>query len=74
MAFWLLDGAELALILALGLLVLAAELFNTAVERTVDLVSLEKSELARLAKDAASAGVMVTAIATGVAWVAVLLG
>ena len=74
MAFWLLDGAELALILALGLLVLAAELFNTAVERTVDLVSLEKSELARLAKDAASAGVMVTAIATGVAWVVVLLG
>lgn len=74
LAFWLLDGAELALILALGLLVLAAELFNTAVERTVDLVSLEKSELARLAKDAASAGVMVTAIATGVAWVVVLLG
>ena len=74
MAFWLLDGAELALILALGLLVLAAELFNTAVERTVDLVSLEKSELARLAKDAASAGVMVTAIAVGVAWVVVLLG
>ena len=74
LAFWLLGGAELALILALGLLVLAAELFNTAVERTVDLVSLEKSELARLAKDAARAGVMVTAIAVGVAWVVVLWG
>ncbi len=73
LAFWLLEGAELALILALGVLVLAAELFNTAVERVVDLVSLEKSELAKQAKDAGSAGVMVTAIAVGVAWVVVLV-
>lgn len=74
MAFWLLHGAELALILALGVLVLAAELFNTAIERAVDLVSLEKSELARQAKDAGSAGLMVTAIAAGVAWGVVLVG
>ncbi|MDA9207701.1 diacylglycerol kinase [Octadecabacter sp.] len=74
LAFWLLEGAELALILALGVLVLAAELFNTALERAVDLVSLEKSELAGQAKDAGSAGVMVTAIAAGVAWVVVLMG
>lgn len=73
LAVWLLEGAELALILVLGVLVLAAELFNTAVERAVDLVSLEKSELARQAKDAGSAGVMVTAIAVGVVWVVVLV-
>ena len=74
LAFWLLEGGERALILALGVLVMAAELFNTAIERVVDLVSLEKSELARQAKDAGSAGVMITAIATGIAWLAVLLG
>lgn len=74
LAIWLLDGAELALILSLGVLVLAVELINTAVERAVDLVSLEKSDLARMAKDAGSAGVAVAAVAVGVAWVAVLVG
>ncbi len=74
MAIWLLTGAELTLILALGILVLVMELMNTAIERAVDLVSLERSELERMAKDAGSAGVMVSAIAAGVAWVAVLVG
>ncbi|AKS46887.1 diacylglycerol kinase (ATP) [Octadecabacter temperatus] len=74
LAIWLLSGAELALILALGVLVLAAELINTGIERAVDLVSLEQSDLARMAKDAGSAGVAVTAVAVGVAWVVVLLG
>lgn len=74
LAIWLLDGAERALILGLGVLILAAEAMNTAVERTVDLISEEKSDLARRAKDAGSAGVALTAIAAGVAWVAVLLG
>jgi len=73
LAFWLLSGVELALILALGLLVLAMELMNTAIERAVDLVSLEKSELARLAKDAGSAAVMISAIAAGVAWIVLLV-
>lgn len=74
LALWLLDGAELALILALGVLVLAMELANTALERAVDLVSLEQSELARQAKDAGSGAVMVSAFAAGVAWVVVLVG
>lgn len=74
LALWLLEGSALALILALGILVLAMELANTALERAVDLVSLDKSELARMAKDAGSAAVMVTALATGAAWVAVLAG
>jgi diacylglycerol kinase (ATP) len=74
LAIRLLDGAELALILALGVLVLAAELLNTGLERVVDLVSLEQSELARQAKDAGSAGVAMAGVAVGVAWVVVLLG
>ncbi|PSL19713.1 diacylglycerol kinase [Shimia abyssi] len=75
LALWLpLSTGERALILALGVLVLAAELFNTAIERAVDFISTEKHELARLAKDAGSAGVAMTAIAAGVAWVVVLVG
>lgn len=67
-----LSPAERALILALGLLVLAAELFNTAIERAIDYISQERHPLAGQAKDAGSAAVAVTALAAGVAWVVVL--
>lgn len=69
-----LSGGERALVLALGLLVLVAELVNTAVEETVDYISSAQDPRARKAKDCASAAVALTAIATGVAWVAVLVG
>ncbi len=72
LAIWLLHGAELALILALGVLILAMELINTAIEHAIDLHSLERSDLARKAKDAGSASVAVAAIAAGIAWVVVL--
>ncbi|MCA0042813.1 diacylglycerol kinase [Celeribacter litoreus] len=65
---------ERALILALGILVLAAELFNTAIEDAVDHISEEIHPLAKSAKDAGSAAVTMTAIAAGVAWVVVLIG
>ncbi len=65
--------AERALILALGVLVLAAELMNTGIERAVDHISAEEHPLARQAKDTASAAVAVTAIAAGVAWAVVLI-
>ncbi|MEL6688904.1 MAG: diacylglycerol kinase [Pseudomonadota bacterium] len=74
LAFLLLEGADRALILAVGVLVLAAEAMNTAIERTVDLISEEKSDLARRAKDAGSAAVALTAVAAGVAWLAALFG
>ena len=57
-----------ALILAGGILILAAECFNTAIERIVDDISAEQRPAAKHAKDAGSAGVAVTAIATGVVW------
>ncbi len=69
-----LTGGERALILALGVLVLAAELINTAVEKTVDLVSTEIHPLAKIAKDTASGAVAISAIAAGVAWIAILVG
>ncbi|MEO0664642.1 MAG: diacylglycerol kinase [Pseudomonadota bacterium] len=73
LALWLLEGAELALILSLGILVLAMEAMNTGLERAVDLVSGERSDLARRAKDAGSAAVALAAIAAGIAWVVILL-
>ncbi|WP_319825652.1 diacylglycerol kinase [Thalassovita sp.] len=69
-----LDTAERALILALGVLVLAFELINSAIERVVDDVGKEQRELAKQAKDAGSAGVAVAAIAAGLAWVVILIG
>lgn len=68
-----LTAGERALILALGLLVLAAELFNSAIEATVDLVSPDRHPLAGKAKDCGSAAVALTALAGGVAWAAILL-
>lgn len=69
LAIWLPIGpGERAVILTLGVLLLAAELFNTAIERLTDLVTKEHHELAGQAKDAGSAAVAVTAIAAGIAW------
>ena len=67
-----LTGGERALILSLGILILAVEAINTAIEYTVDYISTERHPLAGRAKDAGSAGVFLTAIAGGVAWIAVL--
>ena len=69
-----LTTAERALILALGILVLAAELLNTAIEEVVDYLSTEEHPRAKKAKDCGSAGVALAALAAGVAWVVVLLG
>lgn len=69
-----LSAGERGLILALGVLVLAMELMNSAIERAVDYISTDEHELAKKAKDAGSAAVAMTAIAAGVAWVVVLVG
>ena len=55
------------------LLPILAELLNSAVERSVDLVTGDYHELAKHAKDAASAAVLVAFIITGLIWVIVLL-
>ena len=75
LAFWLdLTAAERALILALGLLVLAAELLNTAIEETVNYISTDRHPLAKKAKDCGSAGVALATLAGGVAWAVILIG
>ena len=69
-----LGTAERALILALGLLVLAAELVNTAIEAAVDYISQDQHPMAKIAKDCGSGAVFVSALAAGVAWLVVLVG
>lgn len=61
------------LVLFLSLfLPLFTELLNSAIERTVDLVTGEYHELAKAAKDAASAAVLVSLIMTGTLWAGIL--
>ncbi|NHB75527.1 diacylglycerol kinase [Rhodobacter calidifons] len=69
-----LTPAERGLILALGFVVLAAELINTAIEEVVDMISPVLDPRAKKAKDCGSACVALAALAAGLAWVAVLLG
>ena len=58
-----------AMILAGGILIIAAECLNTAIERIVDDISNKKRPAAEHAKDAGSAAVAITAIATGMVWI-----
>ncbi len=69
-----LNTAETALICAGGVLVLAAECMNTAVERVVDDIAQDIRPAAKQAKDTASAAVALTAVAVGVAWIVILVG
>lgn len=69
-----LTATERAVILALGLLVLAAELMNTGLEEVVDYLSRETDPRAKKAKDCGSAAVALTALAGGVGWLVILLG
>ncbi|TFE01116.1 diacylglycerol kinase family protein [Jeotgalibacillus salarius] len=56
----------LVIIIAIGN-VLALELINTAVERTVDLISPEDHPLAKKAKDAGAASVLIFSCAAAIA-------
>ena len=62
----------LLVVLASGL-VLVAEMTNTAVESVVDLVTLERRQEAKIAKDAAAGMVVMAAIAAAVTGVIVFL-
>jgi diacylglycerol kinase (ATP) len=63
-----------ALMIASVLLVLIVELLNSAVEATVDRVSIETHPLAKRAKDIGSAAVFIALLNVAVVWGLVLLG
>ena len=67
-------GLGKALMIASVLLVLIVELLNSAVEATVDRVSLEHHRLAKRAKDIGSAAVMMSLANVVVVWLLVLFG
>lgn len=73
LAFWLGRGwVEVALLAGSVLLVLIVELLNSAVEATVDRVSLELHDLSKRAKDFGSAAVMLSLLLVAGIWLAAL--
>ena len=74
-ALWLPVGyIGKALLVASIILVLLVELLNTAIEATVDRISFEKHQLAKRAKDIASAAVLFSLINAAVIWGLILFG
>lgn len=68
------DGMGRALMVGSVLLVLIVELLNSAVEATVDRISLEHHMLAKRAKDICSAAVMLSLLNVAAVWGLVLFG
>jgi diacylglycerol kinase (ATP) len=74
LAFWLKsDMLSRALMISCVLLLIIVELLNSAIEATVDRISLDDHNLAKRAKDIGSAAVLVTLLNLFVVWVLVLL-
>ena len=75
LALWLpVTPVGKALMIASVLLVIIVELLNSAIEATVDRISLENHDLAKRAKDIGSAAVLVSLLNVIVVWGLVLLG
>lgn len=75
LALWLGDSAlERVMMIGSVLLVLIVELVNSAIEATVDRVSLERHQLAKRAKDIGSAAVLIALINAAVVWGLLLFG
>lgn len=74
LAIWL-GGTMLNIALLIGslLLVLIAELANTAIEACIDRISEERHPLSKKAKDAGSAMVLVALVLAGLVWMGVLV-
>jgi diacylglycerol kinase (ATP) len=74
LAIWLGNtGIERSLMAFSVLLVLIVELVNSAIEATVDRISLENHRLAKRAKDIGSAAVMLALLNLGLVWGLILV-
>jgi diacylglycerol kinase (ATP) len=67
-------AVQRALLAGSLLLVLIVELLNSALESTLDRVSLEDHPLAKRAKDVASAAVGLSLVNAGLIWLLIVLG
>jgi diacylglycerol kinase (ATP) len=73
LALWMpLLAINKALMIASVLLVIIVELLNSAIEATVDRISLENHDLAKRAKDIGSAAVLVSLMNVVVVWILVI--
>jgi diacylglycerol kinase (ATP) len=74
LALWLpVSYLDKALMISSVLFVIIVELLNSAVEATVDRISLENHDLAKRAKDIGSSAVLVSLVNVIVVWMLVLL-
>ncbi len=74
LALWLpVSAFGKALMIGSVLLVIIVELLNSAVEATVDRISLDSHDLAKRAKDIGSAAVLVSLVNVLVVWALILL-
>ncbi len=64
--FFKLDKVEWCFIIIAIVSVISAELFNTAIETVVDMISPERNPKAKLAKDIAAGAVLVVAIGAAI--------
>ncbi len=70
--FFKVNATQFAVIFLANAMVMAAELVNTAIERTVDLASEKFTENGKIAKDTAAGAVLICAIFAVLAGVAIL--
>ena len=68
------SGVGKAMLIGSVLLVLVVELLNSAVEATVDRISLENHRLAKRAKDIGSAAVLLSLANVAIVWALVIFG
>jgi len=74
LGLWLGEGGvQKALLVGSVILVLLVELINSAIEATVDRISLENHLLAKRAKDIGSAAVLLALLLLATVWALVLL-
>jgi len=75
LGWWLgASGIERALLIGSVVLVLVVELVNSAIEATVDRISLERHDLAKRAKDLGAAAVMLSIANAALVWLFTLAG
>jgi len=68
-----LSKTEWIICIILFAMVIAAELFNTAIETIVDMITTEKNEKAKIAKDVAAGAVLVLAIGAAIVGLMIFL-
>lgn len=54
-------------------MVISAEAFNTAIETTIDMITTEKNEKAKIAKDVSAGAVLIVAIGTAIIGIIIFL-